>query len=114
MGVRRNILRLLAVLFAFAVVAAACGGDDDSNSSMSSESQATADDHGEEDHDSEEGEESSIGGGLTQDAVEEAAESGSVESSIAVNPADFDLTGIEGHLEYWAANRSAIAAELTA
>ena len=47
MGVRRNILRLLAVLFAFAFIAAACGGDDDSSSSSSSESQTTADDHAE-------------------------------------------------------------------
>ena len=51
MGVRRNILRLLAVLFAFAFIAAACGGDDDSSSSSSSESQTTADDHGDGDHD---------------------------------------------------------------
>ena len=122
MGIRRNLLRLLAVLFAFAFVAAACGSsdDDDSSSSSSESASATAEDHSDDDdHDrdhseEEEEEESSIGGGLTQDAVEEAAESGSEEAATRVDPADFDLTGIEGHLEYWAANRTAIAEELTA
>ncbi|MEC7923885.1 MAG: ABC transporter substrate-binding protein, partial [Actinomycetota bacterium] len=38
----RRLLRLLAVLFAFVLVAAACGDDDDSSSSSSSESSASS------------------------------------------------------------------------
>ena len=55
MGIRRNLLRLLAVLFAFAMVAAACGSsdDDDSSSSSSESASATAEDHG-DDHSEEE------------------------------------------------------------
>ena len=71
MEIRRNLLRLLALLFAFALVAAACGSsdDDDSSSGSSESATATADDHGDDDdHDHDE----ETGGGLSQDAVENA------------------------------------------
>ncbi|MFQ3328788.1 MAG: hypothetical protein ACI85J_000512, partial [Candidatus Poriferisodalaceae bacterium] len=100
------VLRLLALFFAFAMVASACGSDDDSSSSSSSSDSETeaAESESEED-------DSSIGGGLSQDAVENAE---SNETVLAVDKADFDTETIEGLFEYWAANRASIAADLTA
>ena len=111
MGVRRNILRLLAVLFAFAFIAAACGGDDDSSSSSSSESQTTADDHGDGDHDHEEEE---TGGGLSQDAVEKAV-SGDDDAAEEVDEEapSFDTSTMEGFEESWAYNREKLVAMIT-
>ena len=111
MGVRRNILRLLAVLFAFAFIAAACGGDDDSSSSSSSESQTTADDHGDGDHDHEEEE---TGGGLSQDAVEKAVSGDDdAEEEVDEEAPSFDTSTMEGLEESWAYNREKLVAMIT-
>ena len=111
MGVRRNILRLLAVLFAFAFIAAACGGDDDSSSSSSSESQTTADDHGDGDHDHEEEE---TGGGLSQDAVEKAVSGDDdAEEEVDEEAPSFDTSTMEGLEESWAYNREKLITMIT-
>ena len=111
MGVRRNILRLLAVLFAFAFIAAACGGDDDSSSSSSSESQTTADDHGDGDHDHEEEE---TGGGLSQDAVEKAVSGDDdAEEEVDEEAPSFDTSTMEGLEESWAYNREKLVAMIS-
>ena len=111
MGVRRNILRLLAVLFAFAFIAAACGGDDDSSSSSSSESQTTADDHGDGDHDHEEEE---TGGGLSQDAVEKAVSGDDdAEEEADEEAPSFDTSTMEGLEESWAYNREKLITMIT-
>ena len=111
MGVRRNILRLLAVLFAFAFIAAACGGDDDSSSSSGSESQTTADDHGDGDHDHEEEE---TGGGLSQDAVEKAVSGDDdAEEEVDEEAPSFDTSTMEGLEESWAYNREKLVAMIS-
>jgi len=111
MGVRRNILRLLAVLFTFAFIAAACGGDDDSSSSSGSESQTTADDHGDGDHDHEEEE---TGGGLSQDAVEKAVSGDDdAEGEVDEESPSFDTSTMEGLEESWAYNREKLVAMIT-
>ena len=111
MGVRRNILRLLAVLFTFAFIAAACGGDDDSSSSSGSESQTTADDHGDGDHDHEEEE---TGGGLSQDAVEKAVSGDDdAEGEVDEEAPSFDTSTMEGLEESWAYNREKLVAMIT-
>ena len=95
MGIRRNLLRLLAVLFAFAMVAAACGSSDDGDSSSSSsESDTTAahsDDGGEEEE-----EDTSIGGGLSQDAAEKAIEGDGEEEAVDEHAPTFDRSTLEG------------------
>ena len=85
MEIRRNLLRLLAVLFAFAMVAAACGSsdDDDSSSSSSESASATAEDHG-DDHGEEE---EDTGGTLSQDAVEKAVSGESDDAGDAAEEA---------------------------
>ena len=113
MGLRRNLLRLLALLFAFALVAAACGSsdDDDSSSSSSESATATADDHGDDDH----GEEEDTGGTLSQDAVEKAV-SGEDDGSAAEEEASDcpqDRSTIEGIFAEADCNRDAIIAMIT-
>ena len=51
----RRLLRLLAVLFAFVLVAAACGDDDDSSSSSGSESSASSSESSSDDSSSDSG-----------------------------------------------------------
>ena len=112
MGIRRNLTRLLAVLFAFAMVAAACGSsDDDSSSESSSESSSvTAEDHG-DDHSEEE---TSIGGGLSQDAVENAADGEEEEEEVVDEDAPtFDTSTMEGLEASWAYNREKLATMIT-
>ena len=114
MGIRRNLLRLLAVLFAFAMVAAACGSsdDDDSSSSSSESASATAEDHG-DDH----GEEEDTGGTLSQDAVEKAVSGESDDAGDAAEEASDctqDRSSIEGIMAEADCNRDAIIAMITA
>ena len=115
MGLRRNLLRLLALLFAFALVAAACGSsdDDDSSSSSSESATATADDHGDDDdHDHEEEEET--GGGLSQDAVENAVSGDDeAEEEVDEDAPTFDTSTIEGLEASWAYNREKLVAMIT-
>jgi len=111
MGLRRNLLRLLALLFAFALVAAACGSSDDDSSSSSSESAtATADDHGDDDHDHEE----ETGGGLSQDAVENAVSGeDEAEEEVDEEAPSFDTSTMEGLEASWEYNREKLAAMIT-
>jgi len=112
MGIRRNLLRLLALLFAFALVAAACGSsdDDDSSSGSSESASATADDHGDDDHDHEE----ETGGGLSQDAVENAvAGDDEAEEEVDEEAPSFDTSTMEGLEASWEYNRGKLVAMIT-
>ena len=112
MGLRRNLLRLLALLFAFALVAAACGSsdDDDSSSGSSESASATADDHGDDDHDHEE----ETGGGLSQDAVENAvAGDDEAEEEVDEEAPSFDTSTMEGLEASWEYNRGKLVAMIT-
>ena len=115
MEIRRNLLRLLAVLFAFALVAAACGSsdDDDSSSSASESATATADDHGDDDHGEEE---EDTGGTLSQDAVEKAVsgeDDGSDDAPEEVSDCPVDRSNVEGIFAEADCNRDAIIAMIT-
>ena len=112
MGLRRNLLRLLALLFAFALVAAACGSsdDDDSSSGSSESATATADDHGDDDHDPEE----ETGGGLSQDAVENAVSGDDdAEEEVDEEAPSFDTSTMEGLEASWEYNREKLVAMVT-
>ena len=112
MGSRRNLLRLLALLFAFALVAAACGSsdDDDSSSGSSESATATADDHGDDDHDHEE----ETGGGLSQDAVENAVSGDDdAEEEVDEEAPSFDTSTMEGLEASWEYNREKLVAMVT-
>ena len=113
MDIRSKLLRLLAVLFAFGLVAAACGSSDDDSSGSSSESAtATADDHGDDDHGEEEEEE---GGGLSQDAVEKAvAGEDDSEEEVDGDAPTFDRSTLDGIWEEAAYNRQLMIDEITA
>ncbi len=117
MEIRRNLLRLLALLFAFALVAAACGSsdDDDSSSSSSESATATADDHGDDDdHDHEE--EEDTGGTLSQDAVEKAVSGeGGDDDAAEEEESDCpqDRSTLEGIFAEADCNRDAIIAMIT-
>ena len=117
MEIRRNLLRLLALLFAFALVAAACGSsdDDDSSSSSSESATATADDHGDDDdHDHEE--EEDTGGTLSQDAVEKAVSGeGGDDAAEEEEESDCpqDRSTLEGIFAEADCNRDAIIAMIT-
>ena len=115
MEIRRNLLRLLAVLFAFALVAAACGSsdDDDSSSGSSESATATADDHGDDDHGEEE---EDTGGTLSQDAVEKAVsgeDDGSDDAPEEVSDCPVDRSNVEGIFAEADCNRDAIIAMIT-
>ena len=114
MGIRRKLLRLLAVLFAFAMVAAACGGsDDDDSSSGGSDTETTAahsDDGGEE----EEEEDTSIGGGLSQDAAEKAIEGDDEEEEVDEDAPTFDRSTLDGIWEEAAYNRQQMVDKIPA
>ena len=115
MEIRRNLLRLLAVLFAFAMVAAACGSsdDDDSSSSSSGSASATAEDHGDDDHSEEE---EDTGGTLSQDAVEKAVSgegSDDAAEEEAASDCPQDRSTVEGIFAEADCNRDAIIAMIT-
>ena len=103
MGIRRNLLRLLALLFAFAMVAAACGSSDDADSSSGGESETTAA-HSDDGGDEEEEEDTSIGGGLSQDAAE-AIEGDDEEEEVDEDAPTFDRSTLDGIWEEAAYNR---------
>ncbi len=110
MGIRSKMLRLLALLFAFALVAAACGdSDSDSGSSDVADTEDTAAEAGDE------GEESEEGGGLSQDAVEDAVSGeGDEEDDMSDGDMpDFDVSSVDGIFEREAWNRDQIIAEIT-
>ena len=84
-GSHRRLWRLLALLFAFSLVAAACGGgdDDDAGDGTTDAGTQTADEDMADDEamadeeemadEAEPEDESSIGGGITQEALEDDA-----------------------------------------
>ena len=94
------------------MVAAACGSsDDDDSSSSGSGTETTAahsDDGGEEEE-----EDTSIGGGLSQDAVESAVDSDEEEEVDADAPT-FDRSTLEGIWEEAAYNRQLMVDKITA
>ncbi|MEC7426670.1 MAG: hypothetical protein VX846_02545, partial [Actinomycetota bacterium] len=115
MEIRRNLLRLLALLFAFALVAAACGSsdDDDSSSGSSESATATADDHGDDD---DHGEEEDTGGTLSQDAVEKAVsgdDDGSDAAEEEASDCPVDRSTVEGIFAEADCNRDGIIAMIT-
>ena len=112
MNIRSKLLRLLAILFAFGLVAAACGSsdDDDSSSGSSESATATADDHGDDDHDHEE----ETGGGLSQDAVENAVSGDDdAEEEVDEEAPSFDTSTMEGLEASWEYNREKLVAMVT-
>jgi len=115
MEIRRNLLRLLAVLFAFALVAAACGSsDDDDGSSSSASSSESADET--EAEEAEEAEEEDTGGTLSQDAIEKAVsgeDDGEAEEEV-VSDCPSDRSNVEGIFAEADCNRNAIIAAITA
>ena len=106
---KRGILRLLALLLAFGMVAASCGSDDDG--SAGSDSSATAD-ASDDSGDSEEAEEEKTGT-LSQEDIEEALEADDEEE--AEEPeVSFDRSTIEGIWEEAAYNRQQMVDKITA
>ncbi|MFT7648131.1 MAG: branched-chain amino acid transport system substrate-binding protein [Candidatus Poriferisodalaceae bacterium] len=102
----KRLLRLLALFFAFSLVAAACGDSDGGDGDTSTGDADTAAEPADEE------DESSIGGGLTQDALDAEDEEEEItdEEEVAV----FDMTTMEGIEASWAHNRDGIVADLTA
>ena len=115
MLLKRKLLRLLSVLFAFALVAAACGGgdsDDDSSSGSSDSDTAAATADSSEDEAEEEEEE---GGGLSQDAVEKAvAGEDDSDEEVDDDAPTFDRSTLDGIWEEAAYNRQVMIDEITA
>ena len=116
MGFRRKILRLLAVLFTFAMVAAACGGsdsDDDSSSSSDSDTAAaSSSDSSDSSEEAEEEEEES--GALSQEAVEEAVSGDAEEEEVDEDAPTFDRSTLDGIWEEAAHRRQLMIDEITA
>ncbi len=114
MNIRSELVRLLAVLFAFALVGAACGGADDVDSSSGgASSAATADDHGDGSSEGEEEAEEEAGGGLSQDAVEKAVSGEDDGDDGDDEVVTGDRTSIEGIWAEAAATRSAIVDKIS-
>ena len=108
---QRRIWRLLALLFAFSLVAAACGDSDDGDStSAGDETGTTAADSGDEM--SEEEEDGSIGGGVTQEELDDAANATTTTESAEIEA--IDESTLEGIFEAAALRRAEAVAELTA
>ena len=114
MDIRRKLLRLLAVLFAFAMVAAACGGSDDGDSSSSSSETDTTAAHSDDGGEEEEEEDTSIGGGLSQDAAEKAIDGDDEEAEVDEDAPTFDRSTLDGIWEEAAYNRQKMVDKITA
>ncbi len=100
--------RLLALLFAFSLVAAACGGGDSDDTSAGEETEDTA--APSEGESEEEEDDSSIGGGLEQEDLEGEQ----TTTTVTEEEAAIDTSTIEGVFEAAAVRRAGIVAELTA
>ena len=115
MGFRRKILRLLAVLFAFAMVAAACGGsdsDDDSSSSSGSDTAAASSSDADEADEAEEEEEEA--GSLSQDAIEKAVSGeDDDEEEVDEDAPTFDRSTLDGIWEEADYRRQLMIDEIT-
>ncbi len=103
---KRRLWRLLAMLFAFSLVAAACGGGDSDSTEAGEETDETAAPAEAEG----ESEDDSIGGGLTQDALDSEQTTTTESAEIAA----IDTSTIEGVFEAAALRRAEMVADLTA
>jgi branched-chain amino acid transport system substrate-binding protein len=103
---KRRLWRLLAMLFAFSLVAAACGGGDSDSTEAGEETEETAAPAEAEG----ESEDDSIGGGLTQDALDSEQTTTTESEAIAA----IDTSTIEGVFEAAALRRAEMVADLTA
>ncbi|WP_420438838.1 ABC transporter substrate-binding protein [Candidatus Poriferisodalis sp.] len=124
---KRRMWRLLAVLFAFSLVAAACGGDDDDEGGASeTETETTAASTGDDATDDdgemmeEEEEQSSLGGAASEEDIEAAVsgedDDGDSDDDGGMMEEDemmFDRSTLQGIFDEAAARRDKTAAELT-
>ena len=128
--IKRRMWRLLALLFAFSLVAAACGGDDDADeggagetetetTAASSDGDAMDDDEMAE-GDDDEGATGALGGAAAEEDIEAAVagetddEEMTDEEMMDEEEMMFDRSTLEGVFEEAAARRAKTVAELTA
>ena len=107
--INKRILRLLALLFAFSLVAAACGGGNDNGDSGDSNDSGTqaAESEAEEEQEDE-------GGGLSQDAIEKAVSGEDAEEEQEDYDAPtFDRSTLDGIWEEADYNRQVMINEIT-
>ena len=115
MGFKRKFLRLLAVLFAFAMVAAACGGSDSDDDSSSDSGSDTAAASSSDSSDSEEAEEEEDAGMLSQEEVEKAVagDDDGEEEEVDEDAPTFDRSTLDGIWEEAAYRRQIMIDEIT-
>ena len=121
---KNRLLRLLALLFAFSLVAAACGGDDgddDAGETQTTEAMADEEDMAEEDmaeEDMDEGEPEEEAGGLSQEVIEQASEEEEMaeedEMMAEEEMMEFDRSTIEGIFEEAEYRRAQVVERITA
>jgi len=125
--IKRRVWRLLALLFAFSLVAAACGGGDDDadtgageteteTTAAASEDEAMDEEMAEEEED--EGATGALGGAAAEEDIEaavagETEEEEMAEEEMAEEEMMFDRSTLEGIFEEAAARRAKTVAELT-
>ena len=121
---KNRLLRLLALLFAFSLVAAACGGDDgddEAGETQTTEAMAEEEDMAEEDmaeEDMAEGEPEEEAGGLSQEVIEQASEEEDMaeedEMMAEEEMMEFDRSTIEGIFEEATFRRAKVVERITA
>ena len=121
---KNRLLRLLALLFAFSLVAAACGGDDgddEAGETQTTEALADEEDMAEEDmaeEDMAEGEPEEEAGGLSQEVIEQASEEEDMaeedEMMAEEEMMEFDRSTIEGIFEEATFRRAKVVERITA
>ena len=121
---KNRLLRLLALLFAFSLVAAACGGDDgddDAGETQTTEAMAEDEDMAEEDMADEEmaeGEPEEEAGGLSQEVIEQASEEEEMAEEDEMmedeEMMEFDRSTIEGIFEEATFRRAKVVERITA
>ena len=105
---KKHILRLLALLFSFSLIAAACGGNSDNGDSGDSNDSGTeaAESEAEEEREDE-------GGGLSQDAIEKAVSGDDAEEEVDDDTPIFDRSTLDGIWEEADYNRQVMINEIT-
>ena len=122
---KNRLLRLLALLFAFSLVAAACGGDDgddDAGETQTTEAiadeEAMADEEDMADEEMDEGEPEEEAGGLSQEVIEQASEEEEMaeedEMMAEEEMMEFDRSTIEGIFEEAEYRRAQVVERITA
>ena len=121
---KNRLLRLLALLFAFSLVAAACGGDDgddDAGETQTTEAMTEDEDMAEEDmadEEMDEGEPEEEAGGLSQEVIEQASEEEEMaeedEMMAEEEMMEFDRSTIEGIFEEAEYRRAQVVERITA